>query len=572
VDGVAGTLVKRDVDSFQVFIPSRTAAVRWLRMRNDPQSAWNWLAEISYVVPDNFLRMSEDDAPRTLWFDYTFEPKGRRDWFRLDDNSWVERYNDGTLTRFDIVGPQTFTTTLRLPFFNTPFSIPRSSGVITRRNGGDFQVYVPDAGSPEQWLRFRANPTSDWQWLDEAKRINPLGTFAVDMTLNLDQVQQAALAQVPNHFDESGHPEANDYRWAFDVIDRQVTLSGGRVVARITYKGDLETRRLFGGCHLKWVYPIATLSFRPDVVQQNGVWIVTAADPQFQVDLRPDSDTQCSIFPISIAGKIRDFLNGDNIRNVALDAVKRAARPVPVDQIWTRLAGPIDLGASSGSRLCFYPDPVVVGIGGITGTLSAAHIPVQVTTRSKLLIAPSCQPPQASSPQITSSVQPGNSFNVSAAIAFPYDKLEQQVLASLSGNAGVSIRSVHMDGGTAYFTITADITNPLADSIELQAFPQLDATGHTVTMLVKPSAATLANRDASGRDLVNSIASAITSACTIDLSHDITTAQQAISGTHDLGGLRLTIVAPSVVPQQVVSGGQGLHIYVQIQGTAAAQM
>jgi hypothetical protein len=48
LDGVAGTIVQKRDEVFQLFIPDRDAANRWIRFRHSTGGGWSWLAELTY--------------------------------------------------------------------------------------------------------------------------------------------------------------------------------------------------------------------------------------------------------------------------------------------------------------------------------------------------------------------------------------------------------------------------------------------------------------------------------------------------------------------------------------------
>lgn len=220
-------------------------------------------------------------------------------------------------------------------------------------------------------------------------------SLTLDLHLNLDFMQQEALAQLPAHFDESGHPEADKLRWSFDRIGQGVVLHEGRIVATVTYKGDIETRGFLGGCHLKWVYPVGILSFRPGLVERGGQWLITPEDVKFRVDLRADSDTKCSAFPWvgNMGGRLYDYLNGDRIRSKILDKIQNAAKPVPVGYALSRLAGRVKLSNASGTRACFYPVLESARLGDLSGALSDARISAQLNMKARLFLADTCAAP-----------------------------------------------------------------------------------------------------------------------------------------------------------------------------------
>jgi hypothetical protein len=221
-------------------------------------------------------------------------------------------------------------------------------------------------------------------------------TFAVDLNLNLSSLLSDALAQIPPHFDESAHPEVEGLRWSFDQTSRSVGIQGGRVVVSVSYRGDIETTCSFPGCgcHLNPVFPIANLSFRPDLTKHDGQWFFAPSDVNFRIDLGQGTDTGCGFLGIvSVGDKLRGFLNGDRVRDLVVGDVQRASRPVPVDYALTRLSGRVKLNNGSGTRACFSPQIDDISIGSLSGSIDNAHVPIQIRTRSKLTLADTCSAP-----------------------------------------------------------------------------------------------------------------------------------------------------------------------------------
>ena len=92
-----------------------------------------------------------DPARRTFWYDYPFDRPGKRLWSRGPDGQWSETYPDGRETVFREAGPET---------------VEGVNGVVARRQPGDgFEVWIPNAGKSERWLRCRTEPASAWAGL-----------------------------------------------------------------------------------------------------------------------------------------------------------------------------------------------------------------------------------------------------------------------------------------------------------------------------------------------------------------------------------------------------------------------
>jgi hypothetical protein len=111
-------------------------------------------------------------VPSFFYFDYPYEPQpGKRLWMRIDDNNWIERYPDGTQSKFQILGRTI---------------AGRESGTVVVKiagdpektftdNDGGFQVFIPDKGNKEMAILFRyGQGDSDWKemsWSEQKKTL-----------------------------------------------------------------------------------------------------------------------------------------------------------------------------------------------------------------------------------------------------------------------------------------------------------------------------------------------------------------------------------------------------------------
>jgi hypothetical protein len=107
-----------------------------------------------------------DPTRRLFWYDYQFDQQSKRIWSHMPNGHWCEAYPDGHMTMFREV---------------TNATIEGISGVVARRLPPDgFEVWIPDEGPGERWLRFRAGETNGWSGLGAIHEVNlglppPLG-------------------------------------------------------------------------------------------------------------------------------------------------------------------------------------------------------------------------------------------------------------------------------------------------------------------------------------------------------------------------------------------------------------
>jgi hypothetical protein len=102
-------------------------------------------------------------VPNYFCFDYPFQPNaGRRLWLRVDDQHFVERYPDGTESRFLTVGrtkAHGMTGTIVAKMVG-------DADKTQTANDGTFQVFIPDKGEDEPAILFRIDKGDKPEWLD----------------------------------------------------------------------------------------------------------------------------------------------------------------------------------------------------------------------------------------------------------------------------------------------------------------------------------------------------------------------------------------------------------------------
>lgn len=102
-------------------------------------------------------------VPNFFSFDYPFGPQpGKRLWLRVDDKQFIERYPDGSESRFKILGHATVREMGGTIVVKTEGDPEKTQ---TDNNGG-FQVFIPDKGNDEMAILFRHVGGGQEEWLD----------------------------------------------------------------------------------------------------------------------------------------------------------------------------------------------------------------------------------------------------------------------------------------------------------------------------------------------------------------------------------------------------------------------
>jgi hypothetical protein len=89
-------------------------------------------------------------VPNFFFFDYNAEPQpGKRLWLRVDDQHWIERYPDGTESKFKILGRML----VQAELGTVVVKIAGDPNKTSTPNDGTFYVFIPDKGNAEPVLR-----------------------------------------------------------------------------------------------------------------------------------------------------------------------------------------------------------------------------------------------------------------------------------------------------------------------------------------------------------------------------------------------------------------------------------
>jgi len=122
--------------------------------------AWACLAQVQSgaeepaKLPEGVSEITKEQlltkVPNFFCFDYEFPPlAGKRLWMRVDDKHWIERYPDGSDSKYKILG--------RMKIMGESgtvvVKIEGDPGKTNTPNDGTFHVFIPDKGNVEMVLR-----------------------------------------------------------------------------------------------------------------------------------------------------------------------------------------------------------------------------------------------------------------------------------------------------------------------------------------------------------------------------------------------------------------------------------
>lgn len=106
-------------------------------------------------------------SPTSFYFDYPYQPNpGKRHWEKVNANTWIEKYPNGTESTFKFVG----TMKVKGTQGTLLVKVAGEEKETWTPNDGRFQVFIPDKGSSKMHTYFRHKRGEEWdQWRDLAE-------------------------------------------------------------------------------------------------------------------------------------------------------------------------------------------------------------------------------------------------------------------------------------------------------------------------------------------------------------------------------------------------------------------
>jgi hypothetical protein len=141
------------------------AATNTARAGDEPKGPERLPEDVTEITKEHLI----SKVPNFFCFDYPFEPQpGMRLWLRVDDKCFVERYPDGTESRFKILGharAREMSGTVVVKIAGDPEKTHTD-------NEGGFQVFIPDKGNEEMAILFRHGSGGQSEWVDMSWSLN----------------------------------------------------------------------------------------------------------------------------------------------------------------------------------------------------------------------------------------------------------------------------------------------------------------------------------------------------------------------------------------------------------------
>lgn len=484
----------------------------------------------------------------------------RREFFKLDDKTWAERFSDGFIKIFNAASAQQ----LPIAVVDPQSTSGNVSGFVIVSSTSDLQYFIPNEIHPNWHLGYRLGNTGQFltSSLVHAFSGDEPSRLYVPVGGPMAAIRDALFSAVPSTIDEHGQPDEDKMRYRFDAMTdnehRKLLVGNGRVYLRQVFQGDWETKQTFGGCHLRPLYILAEVSFVPTIAESGKKWFFSATDPQANFSLMPGSDTKCSFLNFDVTGRIRDQLNNQNLKDRAIDAVRRAEVEVPLNDIWNASQGPFAQVFNS-QRVCLYPRPRAFWVGNLRADENVFAAEVVLLASPQVVFSSSCPSIAPTSVATFDGSKAGGSTHVTIDLDFPYPDVRNAILRSDTVRS-FGIEDVEMEPHQAYMRFTLHQHGGATKSINaipIVAIPQEeDDVSFTLIFANIPGMAS------------DSAISALKGSYTISLKNRINTAKTALQGTFQSGKLSFTVPEPTLTGVTVVCETDGLHAYVEISTAA----
>jgi len=483
------------------------------------------------------------------------------DWFRIDDGKWTIRYQDGFVVPLHQTGVE---------------SIESRSFIKVAPASGTSEYAIPDPIEDGASIYYRPDPSKAFSAAERVRLMEPDNVMLsanVSITASLAQARDKILGVIPTHIDESGSPEANDYRWAFDAdmnmlpvpgtLDRgrAITLQNGVVRLSQSYYGDIETRRTFGGCHLRPVYLRAYLDFKATASQQGDNLLVKPDETHVEVGLLPHSDTGCGFINFDISGIITRVLNTQGVQSGVTSALEKVALTIPLQEVKLRFNKPIQQSVPSIGNVCIYPNPGDIGNAYLNGDFDQATVTFGLSLRPRIIVAAICPTDSPAVWPLTqrdfTEVLPSFIFD----LTMTYPQLRHALMQNPSiKNAGIT--DITFDPMVA--SATAHLKKSGASDILVNVVPSMAVPERVGEIAIAWHFATSGGLDSGLPDLSGTYVQ--------DITDQARSVMNSLQGQHLHDNVVLSIGMLSVHRDVIVFAPDVIHSYLGLTGFVSAHL
>ena len=417
---------------------------------------------------------------------------------------------------------------------------------------------------------------------------SPESVVPVTLTGDLTPIQSVVNNAIPSQFDEKGHPLGVDFKWRFVPDgDPQVSIQGGRVTIHAAYKGEIEGKVSARGCRLDPVYPILNGTADIGLRQEGDSLVVGLVNPQINVGLKPESDTQCNMFNVPLKDQLPELLDREGLKRQITEAVNKAGLKIRLQPVWESLQGPMTISiVPMNTQLCVYGNPSEMAAGTLEGSQQEAVLTVVAKANPTTDYQNVCKNAIVSPARVTQgSTAPGaQTFKILAKIPVPYSSLTATLQEKLF-HSEVSLKTLFGDklviekasaaDANGKVLIAIHTSGDLKGTIYYSGTPQLAAGGALMTVpdlqMDTASKKMLDSVKVGYWQLVDSeLKPKVQTAAKVDLSEQLVTMRAAMTGQHKTGNLMTEIKILRQQAERAYSTPDALVADILFEGTESA--
>ena len=416
----------------------------------------------------------------------------------------------------------------------------------------------------------------------------PQSSFVMSVHADLTGLKAILAGPIQGEFNEHGSPYEKDYRWR---LDRQsgpdFTVTQSRVYVTAGYRGDVETKKTFGGCHLNPIMPVLHLDGLISVVPSADDWTLGVSDPHFKIDLAPGSDTHCGFLNIEVHDKLEQLLNSDSIKNSVLAGINKAQIHFPVRDIVHVLDNAYSVELPDHSEtVTIYPQIFEIGFSPFNGPPNDVRTTVRALANPVVLVG--ADVPVDGNPQIVlgpvSDTTPV--YNVTAKVGIPFsainDKLEAYVATkpNFTGHGySIALTSLQASDANGRLLVSATVTGSLRGTFYLWGTPTLNTDAsliHFPGFQLAFESATILDKIKFGlaKLIFGNLGEKIKPLLTVDLAPKIQQLRSILNTTRTVhesyGDLSITDAVSVIKPLDIFARPEGIYADISFQGAAQA--
>jgi hypothetical protein len=417
----------------------------------------------------------------------------------------------------------------------------------------------------------------------------PESLLPITLTADLSPVQRIIQSALPDRITDERHPLSSDYRWRFvREGEPEVLIQDGLVKYHATYRGEIESNAA-RACRLDPVYPVLEGTGRLVLRPQDDGLLVTMADPQTSINVKPESDSKCNMFNLPVKEQLAELFRQEALTQQVVQSVEQAGYSIPINVVWDQLQNPVQVGSAS-NQLCLYNHVGDLAIGSMKGPAQQTTITGVARQAPVALFQTPCQKPKDAAPMnvrfdnAAAAAQEGQPYKMLLTVPVPYAVVNQQLQERLfhqelklptTFGSTLSIERATASDVNGRTLIAVDTTGDINGTLYYWGTPQLGQDGNVITI---PDLQ-MANETKTALDDVKSgywqmvdqeLKDRLRQAATINLSQRVASMKSALSGQHKSGGMATDLLLARQQAGQVISTKDAIVADVLLEGTGSA--